>query len=159
MIWFVFFKWANQNNRNVHMHTSLQIHHLYICQQSNKMMFNRCYSGHECYELSLSKATSNPSILYSTLFVLNLMNISKVISITNAQNNKNCSILHVLVDTVIPFNVVMRKYIAGFSKQFDSCENVIVKTLYNGMGFQNSKLFNVWCRNACSLKYNHMMHL
>ena len=42
-----------------------------------------------------------------------------------------------------PFNIVMRKYIAGFSERLDSCENVIVKTLYNGLGFQNSKLFNV----------------
>ena len=58
-----------------------------------------------------------------------------------------------------PFNVVMRKYIAGFSKRLDSCENVIVKSLYNLLGFQNSTLFNVLCRNAYSLKYNHMMHL
>ena len=53
--------------------------------------------------------------------------------------------------SIDPFNVVKRKYIGGFSKQLGSCENVIVKTLYNSLGFQNSKLFNVWCRNAYSL--------
>ena len=35
-----------------------------------------------------------------------------------------------------PFNVLMWKYITGFSKGPDSCENVIVKTLYNWLGFK-----------------------
>ena len=58
-----------------------------------------------------------------------------------------------------PFNIVMRKYITDFSKRLDSCENVIVKTLNNWLGYQYSELFNVWCRNSYSLNKNHMMHL
>ena len=47
------------------------------------------------------------------------------------------SVSQTMIDTNIePFNVV-RKYIAGFSKRLDSCENVIVKTIYNWLSFQN----------------------
>ena len=41
-----------------------------------------------------------------------------------------------MIDTNIdPFNVARRKYIDGFSKQLDSCDTVLVKTLYNQLGF------------------------
>ena len=46
-------------------------------------------------------------------------------------------------NNINPFNAVMRKYIAGFIKQLDNCEDVIVKTLYNWLGFQNSELFRI----------------
>ena len=47
-----------------------------------------------------------------------------------------------------PFKVVMRKYIVGFNKRLDCCDNTIVSTLYNWSGFINCNLFKVSYKNA-----------
>ena len=47
-----------------------------------------------------------------------------------------------------PFKVVIRKYIAGFMKRLDCCENVIVNTLYKWSDFINCKLYKIWFMSA-----------
>ena len=44
IIWFVFLKWTNPNNGNVHMYIILHVQYHNIPMQ--QMISNRCYSGH-----------------------------------------------------------------------------------------------------------------
>ena len=126
--------------RSVYARGNALITHLKHCSEEvESLLFKTYCTGCHCSSLWCNykcKTYSRVKVVYNNIFRI-LMDHGQI------------RVSQTMVDTNIdPFTVAMRKYIAGFSKRLDSYTNVIVKILYNSLGFQNSQLFNVWCRNT-----------
>jgi len=127
--------------RSIYARGNALIRNFKHCSEEVKSLLFKTYcTGFYCSPLWSNykgKTYTKIKVAYNNIFRM-FMGLHGQISISKTMIDAN----------IDPFKVVMRKYIVGLSKRLDCCNNVIVNTLYNWLGFQNSNLFNVWCRSA-----------
>ncbi len=130
--------------RSIYARGNALIRNFKHCSDEVKSLLFKTYcTGFYCSPLWSSykgKTYTKIKVAYNNIFRI-FMGLHGQISISKTMIDAN----------IDPFKVVMRKCIVGLSKRLDCCDNVIVNTLYNWLGFQNSNLFNVLCRSAYSV--------